>query len=126
MSTLVGACHCGAVTVTLPDDAFGVVLCHCGDCQRLHGNAFAMLVADPAQVHWQGEAHIGRYRSSERAERTFCTRCGSRLAKEPVGAARVMISVGLFPADLPRRIRKHVFEHSKPAWYDLPAVEEMP
>jgi putative intracellular protease/amidase len=71
-------------------------------------------------------SHIGRYRSSERAERTFCTHCGSRLAKEPVGAARVMISVGLFPADLPRRIRKHVFEHSKPAWYDLPAVEEMP
>ena len=32
---LEGNCHCGAVRVSVPADAFGVVACHCGDCQKL-------------------------------------------------------------------------------------------
>lgn len=121
-SPLTGSCHCGAVTVTLPPDAVGVVACHCADCQALHGNFFAMLIADRAVVEWDGAEHVRWYASSPQNERGFCVHCGSRLAKRPVEGSRVMVAAGLFGQMLGRRIIKNVWEHQKPDWYDLPRV----
>lgn len=120
--SLHGACHCGAVSITVPSDAFGIVACHCGDCQKLHGNYFAMLAVDRAAVVWSGEASIRWYDSSAKARRAFCSHCGSRLAKDPQGSPKVLVSVGLFPKDLARRLAKHVYSELKPDWYDLPAL----
>lgn len=123
MSTpLVGTCHCGRVRVTLPGDSAGVIACHCADCQKLHGNYFALLAADRSQVSWEGEEHIEWYRSSPANERGFCRHCGSRLAKRPVEGSRIMVSAGLFDRALPRRVTRNLWEEQKPAWYDAPRV----
>lgn len=119
MSTLVGQCHCGGVIVSVPGDAFGLVACHCDDCQRLHGNFFAMLVVPSVQVNWSGELMPQWYDSSPQARRSHCPRCGSRLAKQPADGQRMLLSAGLFGRDLPRRIRRQVWTESHPAWYDL-------
>ena len=121
-SELHGSCHCGRVRVTMPGDAAGVVACHCADCQKLHGNFFALLAADRAAVRWEGEEHISWYRSSPANERGFCTTCGSRLAKRPVEGTRIMVSAGLFERDLPRKIVRNLWLEQKPAWYDEPRV----
>jgi hypothetical protein len=112
-----GRCHCGAVTVTVPRESFGVVACHCDDCQKLHGNFFAMLAADRAATRWQGEEHVVWYETSPKARRSFCGRCGSRLAKDPHGSPKILVSVGLFGRETGKRIEKHVFSESKPDWY---------
>lgn len=117
---IAGSCHCGRIRVRMPSEATGIVVCHCADCQRLHGNAFAMLVADRADVRWEGEEHLRWYRSSPANERAFCCECGSRLAKRPVDGARVMVSVGLFDRALPRKVLKSVWLEQKPGWYDAP------
>jgi hypothetical protein len=119
---LLGACHCGRVRVQMPDDSAGVVACHCADCQKLHGNFFAMLVADRASVRWEGDEHVAWYRSSPENERGFCTHCGSRVAKRPVHGSRIMVSAGLFERTLPRRIIKSVWLEQKPEWYEAPRV----
>jgi hypothetical protein len=122
MSNLIqGACHCGAVKVEVPADSFGVVACHCGDCQKLHGNYFAMLAVDRSALVWTGDASIRWYDSSTKARRAFCAQCGSRLAKDPHGSPKVLVSVGLFAKDLNRHLAKNVFAELKPNWYDLPA-----
>jgi hypothetical protein len=123
MDTLEGQCHCGGVKVSVPAEAFGVVACHCGDCQRLHGNYFAMLAVPTAAVQWSGEMPPQWYESSGQARRSHCPRCGSRLAKVAAPGERTLLSVGLFPPDLPRRIRKQVWTESHPAWYDLPVED---
>ena len=122
---LVGACHCGRVRVHLPGDAAGVVACHCADCQKLHGNFFAMLVAGRASVRWEGEEHIAWYRSSEANERGFCTTCGSRLAKRPVEGTRIFVSAGLFERTLPRKLVKNLWAEQKPEWYEAPRTGPM-
>jgi hypothetical protein len=123
MPRLEGQCHCGGVKVSLPADAFGVVACHCGDCQKLHGNYFAMLAVPTEAVQWSGELSPLWYDSSPQARRSHCPRCGSRLAKMPADGQRTLVSVGLFPRDLPRRIRKQVWTDAHPDWYDLPATD---
>jgi hypothetical protein len=123
MTRLEGQCHCGGVKLSLPADAFGVVACHCGDCQQLHGNFFAMLAVPTEAVQWSGELQPQWYDSSPQARRSHCPRCGSRLAKMPADGQRTLVSVGLFPRDLPRRIRKQVWTDAHPDWYDLPATD---
>jgi hypothetical protein len=120
---ITGSCHCGAVHVQMPSASAGVIACHCEDCQRLHGNFFAMLIAPRPDITWRGEDNIRWYESSPKARRAFCTQCGSRLAKDPIGSPNLMLSVGLFPPSLPKRVRKNVFVQNKPHWYDLPTEE---
>ena len=120
-TTIKGSCHCGAVKLEVPEDAVGVVACHCGDCQKLHGNFFAMLAVDRAEVSIADASSVRWYDSSEKVRRSFCANCGSRLMKDPLGGPKLLVSVGLFAKELPRRIVKQVFVESKPAWYDLPS-----
>lgn len=124
-SELVGGCHCGRVRVHMPGDSAGVIACHCADCQKLHGNFFALLVAERAAVRWEGEEHIQWYRSSPANERGFCRHCGSRLAKRPVEGSRVMVSAGLFDRLPSRKIVKHLWLEQRPAWYEAPRVGAM-
>ena len=119
----VGRCHCGAVELRVPGDAFGVVACHCDDCQKMHGNFFAMIAAPTASVAVTGAEAMRWYASSEHVRRSFCGTCGSRLVKEAAGSGRWLISVGLFGPRTGRAIRKQVWEGSKPDWYALPATE---
>jgi hypothetical protein len=120
--TIEGACHCGRVRVTMPAESAGVVVCHCADCQRLHGNSFALFAAERSAVRWEGEEHIRWYRSSPANERGFCGHCGSRLAKRPVTGTRVMVSAGLFDHALHRKVVKNLWVEQKPAWVEAPRV----
>ncbi|MCK6523292.1 GFA family protein [Myxococcota bacterium] len=122
MAELHGACHCGAVRVTLPEAAVGVVVCHCADCQKLHGGSFALFATDRAAARWEGEEHIRWYSSSAANERSFCAQCGSRLAKRPVEGSRIMVSAGLFDLGLKRRVIKNLWEEQKPAWIEAQRV----
>lgn len=120
-----GACHCGRVRVTMPAESVGVVVCHCADCQKLHGNSFALLAAERSVVRWEGEAHIRWYASSPANERSFCEHCGSRLAKRPVEGTRIMVSAGLFDPTLARKVVKNLWLEQKPAWVEASRVGPM-
>lgn len=122
MERLQGQCHCGGVRVSMPGDAYGIVACHCGDCQRLHGNFFAMLVAPGDAVQWSGELDPAWVDTSAASQRAHCPRCGSRLAKRPRDGGRVMVSAGLFGTLPGRRIVRQVWTESRPDWYELPAT----
>lgn len=118
-----GRCHCGAVQVRVPAATFGVVACHCDDCQKMHGNFFAMLAADRTAVQIEGADALQSYASSATVRRTFCRHCGSRVAKDAPGNPRLLLAAGLFGTATGKRIRKNVWAQGKPDWYDLPAEE---
>ena len=122
-----GRCHCGAVQLTLPRErAFGVVACHCDDCQRLHGNFFAMLAAERDAVTVDGAEALLHYASSEGVTRSFCRHCGSRIAKDAQGSPRLLLSMGLFGRETGLAIRRQVWADSHPDWYDLPSTATPP
>lgn len=130
MGEISGACHCGRVRVTMPAESAGVVVCHCADCQKLHGNSFALFAADRGAVRWEGEEHVRWYRSSPANERGFCDHCGSRIAKRPVEGTRIMVSAGLFDPTLPRKVVKNLWLEQKPGWVEAartgpPTPEEL-
>lgn len=120
--TLHAACHCGRVQITIPAASVGVLACHCGDCQKMHGNFNAFLAVPKTEVELAGAEALVWYASSEAARRAFCGTCGSRVLKEITAAGRWLISAGLVDGPTGKRIIKNLWEQSKPDWYDLPAV----
>ncbi|MBF9030470.1 GFA family protein [Rhodobacterales bacterium HKCCE3408] len=119
---LTATCHCGAVQLTLPAEAAGVIACHCSDCQKMHGNFNAFLAAPRDAVTVAGQDNLVWYQSSEAARRAFCATCGARVLKEITGAGRWLVSAGLVDGPTGRRIVRNLWEESKPDWYDLPPV----
>lgn len=78
-----GGCLCGAVKYVAEGEPIIVGCCHCINCRKMSGAAFATYVFfKPEQFEWvQGE--LGTYAATPDLVRAFCRNCGS-----PVSAWR--------------------------------------
>jgi hypothetical protein len=85
MTTFTGGCLCGRVRYsTAAAPAFSGV-CHCRDCQRATGSAFAPVLAFPkAEVRIEGvlTTYQGTGDSGQPIWRSFCPNCGSGVCDE--------------------------------------------
>lgn len=71
-----GKCLCGAVTFTA-DIQPKITACHCSMCRKWTGGV--MLTVGGKDIRYTGEDAIKTYKSSDWAERGFCSHCGSSL-----------------------------------------------
>lgn len=88
MTTVItGGCACGAVRYTCSEGPQAQLLCHCRDCQRASGSAFAACLALPAD-HFQITGTLQAYtllsQRGHTMQRLFCPACGA-----PVAIARL-------------------------------------
>ncbi len=92
--SLTGACLCGHISYRLSGAISRINHCHCDQCKRHTGAAFATWVTLPAdQVRWEGAA-VAYFQSSDFAERGFCARCGSTLVWRRLNGDLIDVSVG--------------------------------
>ena len=114
---LTGKCLCGAVTFTATAKKPSVVACHCDMCRRWSAGPFMALQCQT--VTFDGEDNIGRIRSSDWAERGFCTECGSNLFYHIVDSGDYQVAAGLFDDQSALRLSLQVFTDRKPAFYEF-------
>ena len=117
-----GSCLCGAVRYEIDGPFASASHCHCGQCRKGHGAAFASygLVSSAAFRIVAGAECIASYRSSATATRTFCRRCGSNL--EWRGSAtpeRTAVALGTLDGDPGIRPGSHIFVASKAPWFEI-------
>lgn len=75
-----GGCLCGAIEFAFQPPSLWCAHCHCTLCRRAHGAAFVTWVGvDKARFNFLKQDSLKWYRSSQEAERGFCTTCGSSL-----------------------------------------------
>lgn len=77
---LTGGCACGAIRYESDAEPLMMLNCHCRDCQRASGSAFAAILAMPkAAVRLTGEPRYYGVTggSGKTIERGFCPQCGS-------------------------------------------------
>jgi hypothetical protein len=110
-----GRCLCGAVTIRLEGARPLVDVCHCDMCRRWGGGAFAGVSGRDFTV--AGEENVALYRSSGRAERAFCARCGSSLWYRFVPADHHSFLAGLFELPPGFAMWRQIFIDEKPHWY---------
>jgi len=100
MTEITGGCLCGAVRYTAEVDSPSATICHCRDCQKFTGSAFAALVLAPKTgftMTGPAKTHTGTGGSGLPILRHFCSECGSSLVEEPgTRPGMVIINVGTF------------------------------
>lgn len=126
--TLQGGCLCGAVRYEVAAGALGpVVLCHCGQCRKAQGSAFAA-VAPLRAADFRllaGAESLRGFESSPGKWRSFCGGCGSPIhSRRDALPERLRLRVGTLDAPFAARPSAHIHVASKAAWWvitdDLP------
>ena len=126
-ATHTGACLCGAVRYEIDGDLAPIQICHCEDCRKAQGSAFAANMPVPTERFRlvAGERQLRAYESSPGKERVFCEVCGSpifsRFAARP-GVVR--IRAGTLDAPSSTSVGFHFFTTSKADWW--PILDDLP
>ncbi len=85
MATIEGGCLCGRVRYSATAEPTFVSVCHCTDCQRFGGSAFATVVGVPApalRVSGTLKTFTKTGSSGKPIHRRFCPECGSGILDE--------------------------------------------
>ncbi|GAB7532747.1 GFA family protein [Pseudomonas sp. 3A(2025)] len=119
-----GSCLCAAVTYELLTPPKAVSHCHCSQCRKGHGAAFASYGSVPRSALriLGGASSIKSYASSETVSREFCMHCGSTLFwSRTQGEFADWISIALGTLDTPfvPEKQKHVHADSAVPWYTV-------
>ena len=113
-----GKCLCGAVRFHAEGLETDFHACHCGMCRRWCGGS-PFFCASVKSVTFEGDENLGRYASSDWAERGFCKSCGTTLFYFLKPARQYSMSVGTFDDVTPFKLTREIYIDHKPAGYGL-------
>jgi hypothetical protein len=122
-SLLQGSCLCGGVRYAYRGTIDEISMCHCTQCQKAQGTAFAAVAPIArAGFEWLADAELlQEYRATPNKARVFCKRCGSPLysARDDLpGVLRLRVGTLDTPlTGVPHR--HHKFTRHKAPWFDL-------
>lgn len=122
---LTGGCACGTVRYKLTASPLIVHACHCRDCQRLTGAAFAINIWIEEKFVEAGGAAPKSFRlaagSGKAHEVFFCAACETYLwSRYHIAPGALFVRAGTL--DNPQAVRPdvHIFTRSKLPWLNLP------
>ena len=91
---ITGGCLCGSVEYTASAQPMATVVCHCKDCQKYSGTAFAAVIFVPKD-HVEIVGELNGYESETDAgnvmTRTFCPNCGTHITENSTGFPDVVV-----------------------------------
>jgi hypothetical protein len=122
---MTGACQCRGVRYEIRAEPIALYACHCTECQRQSGSAFAlsMIVPREALVVTTGTPAkwVRTADSGNKMDCLFCPTCGVRLYHLPHARANVAV---LKPGTLDDASWLepvgHIWTRSAQAWVDIP------
>ena len=125
-----GGCLCGAVRFEIHGGISQIIYCHCSQCRKAQGSAFATngFVQSRDFIITQGEDRLTGFESSPGQTKYFCKVCGSPiLSRNSATPDRVRVRLGAIESDIQERPEAHIFVTSKANWEeiagDLPQYE---
>ena len=104
-----GACLCGEVTFSIAGELREVIACHCGQCRRTSGHFWASTAAPRAAVHFEKDATLRWFQSSEKAARGFCAKCGASLFWSHSDRPTLSIAAGALEVPTGLKMGGHIF-----------------
>ncbi len=119
---LEGGCLCGGVRFRITGKLGPAVYCHCKQCQRASGSAFAANA--PARTRYfeltSGDDLVSEYESSPGKYRAFCRRCGSPVYSRRDADPEIRrVRLGTLDSDPQRRPLAHFWTSSKAPWHSI-------
>ena len=124
MTTHTASCRCGQLKATVTGDPVRVSVCHCLNCKKRSGSAFAPQARWPAeQVTIEGRSNSFKKVSDSGNFATFyfCPECGSDVHYDNNGKFDGQIAIPLGAFDDPYFLtpRFSVWEQRKHDWLEI-------
>ena len=124
MITRTASCRCGQLRATTTGEPVRVSVCHCLECKKRSGSAFAVQARWPAEhVEIAGDAKTWSYTgdSGNRATFSFCPTCGSPLyySVEGENVGLIAIAIGAFDEPFFATPAFSVWEERKHPWVEI-------
>jgi len=118
------SCRCGQLRATVSGEPVRVSVCHCLNCKKRSGSAFAVQARWPRdQVDIQGRSKtfVIVADSGNRATFHFCPECGSDVHYDINGKFDGMVAIPLGAFDDPYSLapRFSVWEERKHDWVEI-------
>ncbi|HET6806529.1 MAG TPA: GFA family protein [Frateuria sp.] len=132
MKKLKGSCLCRQVSFEVADEFIFLGYCHCSECRKWTGSAFATggMVPASALTLTAGSEVVRHYRKSVQTELVFCGQCGSSLYSRKLLVDRCIVRLGTLDDTPTRAPNVHIYCASKAPWYEimdaLPQYDELP
>lgn len=117
-----GSCHCGAVKYEIRGRLLMFAHCHCPDCRKYTGSAFASVLATESEGFRivSGESHLTEYPSSPGKHRYFCRTCGGRIhLRADHRPGMVFLQAGSLDDDPHMKPQAHFWTSVKAPWHDI-------
>ena len=116
---LKGSCLCGAVTYSVGETFEAFYLCHCAQCQKVTGSAFAPnIISAIDNIEWHsGLAQVITFHHPNRQfSKAFCTKCGSGLPHVNKAGTSLVIPAGSLD-EMPEIVpTANLFTPESPGW----------
>ena len=122
MNKIRGSCLCGKVTFDILDSAEQFYFCHCQQCQKSTGSAFAANVFfAPTNIHWQsGVELVERYDVPDRIiSNAFCRECGSRVPYLSKSGKYLVVPAGILDSATATVPKANIFWSEKARYYSV-------
>ena len=114
-----GSCLCGKVMFQINSGIQHIVYCHCSQCRKAQGSAFATngIVVAKDFVFESGESELTGFSLDGDQTKYFCRHCGSPIMSKRVSKPdEVRVRLGSIESDIKERPEAHIFVSSKANW----------
>jgi len=124
MTTRTASCRCGQLRATVTGDPVRVSVCHCLNCKKRSGSAFAVQARWPAeqvQIEGSSKTFVKAGDSGNPATFHFCPECGSDVYYVIDGKFDGLIAIPLGAFDDPYFLEPafSVWEERKHDWVEI-------
>ena len=117
--SLKASCLCGGIQFRTHGHHRDVENCHCFQCMKTHGHHAAYTNVQEKNVKFFKKKTLKWFRSSKRAKRGFCMKCGASLFFKLIGSNNVSIAVGMFSGPTKLKTKMNIFVKGKLDYYKL-------
>lgn len=116
-----GSCLCGKITYAVDNNFSDFYFCHCQQCQKISGSAFAAnLLTSVNNIQWlSGAQLLTRFEYPGRNfTKVFCNECGSGLPFVNQSGKALIIPAGSLDQAANFRVGHNIFWAERANWYE--------
>src|SRR6266481_9090840 len=116
-----GGCLCGSVSYVVSGKLRSIVACHCNQCRKTSGHYAAATQAEIGHIQIVQKS-LTWFRSSNKAERGFCSTCGSNLFWREINSPFISIFAGTIDGPTGLKMEQQLYVESAGDYYEVPGI----